>query len=106
MTEEEIRKTIIEAAYKFEVALRSKTPMDRMVLVTEQIASNEIVFTVWNDDAAPLGHNLMVIKGQQRLRELTDDNAALFLKIAAIKCINAEQAEALLYFEGESDHRH
>jgi hypothetical protein len=24
----------------------------------------------------------------------------------AIKCINAEQAEALLYFEGEPDHRH
>ena len=105
MTEEEIRKTIIEAAYKFEVVLRPKTPMDRMVLVTEQIASNEIVFTVWNDDAAPLGHNLMAIKGQQRLRELTVDNAALF-KIAAIKCINAEQAEALLYFEGEPDHQH
>jgi hypothetical protein len=106
MTEEEIRKTIIEAAYKFELVLRPKTPMDRMVLVSEQIASNEIVFTVWNDDAAPLGHNLMAIKGQQRLRELTDDNATPFLKIAAIKCMNAEQAEALLYFEGEPDHQH
>ena len=106
MTEEEIRKTIIEAACKFEVVLRPKTPMDSMVLVSEQIASNEIVFTVWNDDAAPLGHNLMVIKGQQRLRELTDDNVAPFLKIAAIKCMNAEQAEALHSFEGEPDHRH
>jgi hypothetical protein len=43
-------------------------------------------------------------KGQQWLRELTDADAALFLKITAIKCINPEQAEALLYFESEPDH--
>jgi hypothetical protein len=35
------------------------------------------VFAVWQDDTAPLGFGFMAIKGQQRLRELTDTDATL-----------------------------
>ena len=62
----------------------------------------DVVVGVWPDRTRPLGVDCLIIKGTQRLREFLADrkNPPVF---DAIKCIEAEQAEAARQVFGEVD---
>jgi hypothetical protein len=69
--------------------------------LAERIAAADVVFAVWQDDTAPLGFGFMPIKGQQRLPELTDDDATLAPSMTGIKCDDSEQAFTLVKVAAE-----
>ena len=79
----------------------------RYDLVKQIIDNAEVVFAVWTDRFAQDGVGHMLLKGQAIARQAVADNKiAVWTRIAAIPCNNAEQAQALLHELGERDSRH
>jgi hypothetical protein len=98
-------KTVVELANDFNAELEVTPASYRMVMVKRRIAENEVVFACWQDDTRPHNVGFKVIKGQQLMRRIMADHKPLSLRTAGIKCIDAEQAEALAQIAGERDRR-
>ena len=75
-------------------------------MVRKRIADNDVVFAVWQNASEPHGVGYRLVKGQHLLRESMASGMSVSVSITGIKCIDAEQAEALARAEGETDHRH
>jgi hypothetical protein len=79
-----------------EMANASEALMDgTMGPVLRIVADNEVVFGVWQDSAQPHGVGTLVVKGENHLREITATGTLAKCRVAAIKCVALEQAEAL-----------
>ena len=79
----------------------------RYDLVKEIVAGAQVVFAVWQDKTAEGGVGFMLIKGQTLAHRLFACNdGGIRTRTAAIPCIQAEQAEALLHEFGERYTRH
>lgn len=78
----------------------------RYKMVRKHVADNDLVVAVWKDSTANDGVGWLLIKGQQRLRELIADGEKRASRLAGIPCIDAGQAFALLDDAGEADRRH
>jgi hypothetical protein len=63
--------------------------------VLDIIASNDVVFGVWQDYAEPNGVGFLVIKGENKLRDLVGTSTVRDFSVTAINCGKAEHAEAL-----------
>jgi hypothetical protein len=63
--------------------------------VMELIATNDVVYGIWQDSAEPGGVGTLIVKGENRLREIAATGVSQESRITAIKCITLEQAEAL-----------
>jgi hypothetical protein len=63
--------------------------------VMELIASNDVVFGIWQDSAEPGAVATLIVKGENRLRDIIAIGVSQQSRITAIKCTDAEQAEAL-----------
>jgi hypothetical protein len=75
--------------------------------VKEIVDGAEVVFAVWQDKSAKGGVGFMLIKGQSMARQvLADNKGGMPARTAAIPCIEAEQAKALLDDLGERDSLH
>jgi hypothetical protein len=70
------------------------------------IAENEVVFAVWQDATAENGVDMLIVKGQQKFREIEASGDAAEVRMSAIHCIEREQAFALVDMLGEPDRRH
>jgi hypothetical protein len=66
-----------------------------MAPVLQLVAENEVVFAVWQDEAEPNGVGVMIVKGANKLRDVVATGKERSHRVTAIKCIEAEQAEAL-----------
>ena len=64
-----------------------------------------VVFAVWQDKSEH-GVYYMLIKGQNIARRAIADNEGGWTRIGFIPCIDAEQADALLYEFGERNSLH
>jgi hypothetical protein len=73
--------------------------------IEDLIVHHDIVVAIWQDSTEPDGVGMLVIKGQQRLREISTDEPQK-VSFTAIPCIEFEQAEALRQRAGERDKRH
>jgi hypothetical protein len=69
------------------------------------IAENEVVLAVWQDATSENGVDMLIVKGQQKLREIASSKPAK-VRMSAIHCIEREQAFALVDMLGEPDRRH
>jgi hypothetical protein len=63
--------------------------------VQELVAAHELVFGVWQDAVEPNGVGLLIVKGANRLRDISATGNTASCRITAIKCGSFEQAEAL-----------
>jgi hypothetical protein len=63
--------------------------------VLKIIAAHDLVFAVWQDCKAADGVGTLVIKGANLLRDIVSIGTGIGAQTTAIKCICAEQAEAL-----------
>ena len=63
--------------------------------VLDIIASNDVVFGVWQDYAEPNGVGFLAIKGENKLRELVATRTVGDFWVTAINCGKAEHAEEL-----------
>jgi hypothetical protein len=64
----------------------------------------QVAIAVWQDRDAPFGVGWLLIKGQQKLREVATGRRIIkAAAITGIPCMSAEQAEALLQIAGERD---
>jgi len=63
--------------------------------VLEIIADNEVVYGVWQDPTEPDGVGTLIIKGANFVHEIAASGKTQECRLTAIKCIAAEQAEAL-----------
>ena len=70
------------------------------------VGDAEVVFAVWKDRSAKNGVGLKLIKGQQLARQVLANNRGIPARLAAIPCMEAEQAEALLSTFAERYLRH
>jgi hypothetical protein len=68
--------------------------------VMDLIGANDVVFGIWQDSAAPTGVGTRIVKGDNRLREIIASGVTANSLVTAIKCGNAEQAEALRLHAG------
>ena len=63
--------------------------------VLRLVAEHDLVFAVWPDRHTPDGVGTMIVKGANRLRAIVADYQTQPVTVTAVKCVNAEQAEAL-----------
>jgi hypothetical protein len=63
--------------------------------VLELIADNDVVYGVWQDPTEKHGVGILLIKGANRLRDITATGTPAPLSMTAIRCTCLEQAEAL-----------
>jgi len=91
-----ILKNVVEQANEFEEELLTASEDDRHMLFVDRIVTSDIVVAVWEHENAPSGVDALVIKGQEKLRELSPTSPALHLKITGIKCADAEEAEDIM----------
>ena len=63
--------------------------------VWEIVANNDLVVAVWQDVREPDGVGLLLIKGEDLLRQSVENTRAVSARTAAIPCIEYEQAVAL-----------
>jgi hypothetical protein len=98
---------IVELANEFGQELaQAASDEQRYEMVMRQVAGSDVVYAVWNDPDAEDGVGFLLIKGQQRLRELIADGKNPVARFAGIPCVEAGQALALLNHAGEQDSRH
>jgi hypothetical protein len=64
-----------------------------MAPVLHLIAENDLVCAVWQDRAEPGGVGTLIVKGANQVRAAT--GLSQKLRVTAIKCVSAKQAEAL-----------
>jgi hypothetical protein len=98
---DEMKRKIVESANANRTILT-----DDFEQVREMINTNDVVFGVWQDVAEPDGVGMLLVKGEQRLRECIADDKSVLCRILGIPCIEAAQAEALRQVAGEHDRRH
>ena len=70
------------------------------------IADNDVVFALWQDETEPHCAGMLLVKGQKLLLQAVAKDKPVEAEISAIKCIDADQAEALLQLYGERDAQH
>ena len=70
------------------------------------LAANDVAFGIWQDRAEPDGVGMLVLKGQQTLREVIVAGKSRAVALTAIPCRCLEEAEALRRTIGEADARH
>ena len=81
--------------------------MDGTMAPIERIlAENEMVVAVWQDRTATDGVGMMIVKGQSILLDCIAKNAPINVTMSAIKCVDEEQAHALIQVKSERDRRH
>ncbi len=61
---------------------------------------HDLVFGVWQEDGAPLGVGTSIIKGRGALERIKRTETG-GLKVTAIHCRNAEEAEAMRQLYGD-----
>ena len=64
------------------------------------IRSHDLVFCVWQEDGAPLGVGTRIIKGKGALERIKRTGAEE-IAITAVRCSNAEEAEAMRQLYGD-----
>ena len=72
--------------------------------VMEICDSADIVYGVYQDPSKAFGVGIRVVKGENLLREVVSSNTARECSTTAIKCVDAEQAEALRQMIGDPLH--
>ena len=82
------------------VEMANKTPIGDVVDLDQCIRSHDLVFGVWQDDTTPLGVGHSIIKGRGAL-ECVKRTGTEWLAITAIRCRNAEEAEAMRQVYGD-----
>jgi len=63
--------------------------------VWEIVVNNEVVVAVWQDACEPDGIGMLLIKGEDLLRQSVENNRTLSARTAAIPCVELKQAVAL-----------
>lgn len=72
-----------------------------MSAVREIIGESDVVVAIWQDAREEDGVGLRLIKGHVVLHESAAGSSVRSVRMAAIPCESAEQAEALWMVEGE-----
>jgi hypothetical protein len=98
---EQLLDKAVQMADEFNTELEPPTPGERMELVKERIASAEVVFAVWEDDAADNRYAYLLVKGANLLQQIAATGVVQAARMTGIKCICEEQAIALLDAHGE-----
>ena len=65
------------------------------------IRDHDLVFGVWQETEAPLGVGHSIIKGRGALERSRRTGDAGGLAITAVRCLNAEEAEAMRQVYGD-----
>jgi hypothetical protein len=90
-----------------DAANRNNACMDgTMAPVREILSSADVVFAVWQDAAEMDGVGYMIVKGEDVLRRIVENQLPAPVRQTAIACINIEQAMALLQVCGERKRWH
>jgi hypothetical protein len=98
MTPEEIEVIVAKANDNHSRIEEAKVPLD---VVKEIVAENDIVWGVWHDPRQPGNAGLSVIKGHEKLSLIADGTRPESIKLDAIPCLEAEQAESLRLMLGD-----
>ena len=79
-------------------------PLD---VIKEIVAENDIVWGIWRDPTQPGGAGLLVIKGHGKLVLIPEGASPEGMKMDAIPCFEAEQAETLrlMLGDGRAEHK-
>ena len=101
MTFDELKQVVVASANALRMVLDGSFEQVRL-----WVEATEVVYAVWQDAAEPGGVGMMLIKGEQTLREILAADRPRSLNIIGIPCAEAEQAEALRQVAGEQDRRH
>lgn len=70
------------------------------------VAAHDVAFGVWQDRWELDGIGMLLLKGQQTMREVIVDNKAKAVTLTAIPCLCAEEAEAMRRVIGEAQALH
>lgn len=101
MTFDELKQVVVASANAQRMVLDGSFEQ-----VREMVNANDLVFGIWRDAAEPDGIGMLLVKGEQRLREIVASDKPVACSIVGIPCVVAEQAEALRQVAGEQDRRH
>ena len=72
------------------------TPVAEHMAVIENIyAQNSVVFGVYPDETVAKGWGALLLKGKKKLRIVAESGQSAHLSVAAIPCVELEQAVAL-----------
>ncbi len=82
------------------VEMANKTRIADAADLDQCIQNHDLVFGVWQDDTTPLGVGHSIIKGRGAL-ERVKRTGTEGLAITAIRCRNAEEAEAMRQLYGD-----
>jgi hypothetical protein len=95
---DDIKRQLIEMANHNE-ALMDGT----MAPVMEIIGSHDLVFAVWDDKAEPGGVSVLIVKGNNKLREVIATGVMQNQRLTAIRCVDLEHAVALTHHVAAND---
>ncbi|MHC2626065.1 hypothetical protein ACVIW2_008097 [Bradyrhizobium huanghuaihaiense] len=95
----------VELANAFRETLSAAPAKKRLAMVKRRFSDSDVVFAIWQDPNLPHGVGWILVKGQQIARQVLANNENS-IRVAAIPCIEAAQAHALLQELGERDMRH
>ena len=82
------------------VEMANKTTISDAADLDQCIRDHDLVFGVWPDDTSPLGVGHSIIKGRGAL-ERVKRTGAEGLAITALRCRNADEAEAMRQLYGD-----
>ena len=74
--------------------------------VREMLATCDLVYGVWQDANAPYGVDCLIIKGDPALHSVIDSGRSADLRMTALRCRNAEEAEAFRQVMGDVKRQH
>ncbi|MGX1323879.1 hypothetical protein AB7M17_007332 [Bradyrhizobium sp. USDA 377] len=96
----------VDLANAFRKTLSAAPAKKRLAMVKRRVSDSDVVFAIWQDPNLPHGVGWILVKGQQIARQVLANNENATIRVAAIPCIEAAQAQALLQELGEQDLRH
>jgi hypothetical protein len=70
------------------------------------VAAHDVAFGVYQDRREPDGVGMLLIKGQQAMRDVIAEGTPAFVSLTAIPCTSAEEAEAMRRVIGEKQALH
>ncbi len=97
---------LVEKAEATRQELQTVSPQEALKKITAIVESNDIVFGIWPDADAPEGVGKYIIKGVGILQSIIDRGESEFRTVAAIPCINYEQAVAASQVMGDARAAH
>lgn len=97
---------LVEKAEATRQELQTVSPQEALKKITAIVESNDIVFGIWPDADAPEGVGKYIIKGAGILQRIIDLGESESRAVAAIPCINYEQAVAASQVMGDARTAH